>query len=176
MDLWQSIAGNNSPREWSKVYRTPILAMVPQAEQDAARKVFNVLMANAPEEKDVQFAIDYLEKQPPYFDALNDKRQIEEAFRKAIIGEDYRVLLDDNDEVRNELERNKISGDAYQWYPNLRVKEIVEKFAENKYFSGGACDKVTARVMRMSNEDAKKLLIELLDRNYEVGLKLLRES
>ena len=176
VDLWQSIAGNNSPREWSKVHRTPILAMVPQSEQDTARKVFNVLMANAPEEKDVQFAIDYLEKRPPYFDALNDKRQIEEAFRKAIIDEDYRVLLDDNDEVRNELERNKTSGDAYQWYPNLRVKEIVEKFAENKYFSGGACDKVTARVMRMSNEDAKKLLIELLDRNYEVGLKLLRES
>ena len=48
--------------------------------------------------------------------------------------------------------------------------------AENKYYSGGACDKVTARVMQMPDRDAKKLLIELLDKNYEVGLKLLRES
>ena len=175
LTLWQSIAGNNSPREWSKVHRTPILALVPQSEQDTARKVFNVLMANAPEEKDVQFAIDYLEKKPPYFAAFNDKRQIEKAFRRAIINEDYRVLLDDNDEVRNELER-KFQGDAYQWYPNLRVKEIVEKFAENKYYSGGAYDKLIARVMQMSNEDAKKLLIALLNKNFEVGLKLLRES
>ncbi|MBQ6296992.1 MAG: hypothetical protein IJK81_04780 [Selenomonadaceae bacterium] len=175
LDLWQKIAGNNSPREWSKVHRTPILAMVPQSEQEAAKKLFNVIMANAPDEKDVQFAIDYLEKQPSYFGAFNDNRQIERAFRMAIIDEDSRVLLDDNNEVRDELER-KFPGDAYQWYPNLRVKEIVKKFAENKYYSGGACDKVTARVMRMSNEDAKKLLIELLDKNYEVGLKLLRES
>lgn len=175
LKLWQSIARNNSPREWSKAHRTPILAMVPQSEQEVAKKVFNVVMTNTQEEKDVQFAIDYLEKRPDYFSTLNDNRQIEDAFRKAIIDEDYRVLLDDNNEVCDELER-QFPGDAYQWYPNLRAKEIIKKFAENKYFSGGACDKVTMRVMRMSNEEAKKLLIELLDKNYEVGLKLLRES
>ncbi|MBR6887677.1 MAG: hypothetical protein IKN16_04455 [Selenomonadaceae bacterium] len=174
VDLWGKVASNNSPREWSKIHRTPILAMVPHSEQDAARKIFNIVMTNAPEEKDVQFAIDYLEKQPPYFAALNDKRQIEAAFRKAIIDEDYRVLLDDNDEVRDELEL-KFPGDAYQWYSNVRVKEIVKKFAENKYYSGGAYDKLIARVMRMSNEDAKKLLVALLNKNFEVGLKLLRE-
>ena len=174
LELWREVAGNNSPREWSKVHSTPILAMVPQPEQDAARKIFNIVMMNAPEEKDVQFAIDYLEKRPSYFAALNDKRQIEGAFRNAIIDEDYRVLLDDNDEVRNELEL-KFPGDAYQWYPNLLVKEIIEKFAENKYYSGGAYDKLIARVMRMSNEDAKKLLVALLNKNFKVGLKLLRE-
>ena len=176
LDLWKAVAGNNSPREWSKLYRTPILAMAPQAETESARKVFETIMAKTPEEKDVQFAIEYLKKNQKFYSAaLNDTRKIEEAFRSTIIEKKYRVLLDDNDEVRNELEL-KFSGDAYQWYPNLRVKDIVEKFAENKYYSGGACDKVTTRVMKMSNADAKKLLIELLDRNYEVGLKLLRES
>ena len=77
--------------------------------------------------------------------------------------------------MRNELDR-KFRGDAYEWYPNFRVKEIVKKFAENKYYSGGAYDKVTARVTQMPNEDAKKLLIALLNKNFEVGLKLLRES
>lgn len=175
LTLWHSVAGNNSPREWSKIHRTPILAMVPQSEQDAAKKVFSVLMANTSDERDVQFATDYLEKQPSWFAALNDNRQIETAFRRAIIDEDYRVLLDDNDELRNELD-NKIRGDTYDWYPNLRVKEIVKKFAENKYYSGGAYDKLIARVMQMSDDDAKKLLIALLNKNFEVGLKLLRES
>ena len=175
LDLWREVAGNKSPREWSKAYRTPILAMVPQSEQDNARKIFAIVMTNAPEEKDVQFAIDYLQRRPDYFAALNDVQKIEEAFRNAIIDEDYRVLLDDNDEVRNELER-KFQGEIFQWYPSVRVKEIVEKFAENKYYSGGAYDKLIARVMRMSNEDAKNLLIALLNKNFEVGLKLLRES
>ena len=56
------------------------------------------------------------------------------------------------------------------------MNAVIRKLTENKYYTGEAHDKVTERVMMMSNEDAKKLLIELLDKNYEVGLKLLRES
>ena len=175
LDLWHKVAGNKNPREWSKTHRTPILAMVPKSEQENARKVFDTIMTHSPDEKDVNFAIDYLEKRPSYLASLNDAEQIERAFRNAIITKDHCVLLENNDEVRDELER-KFPCDAYQWYPNLRVKEIVEEFAKNKYYSGGVCDKVTAQVMKMSNEDAKKLLIELLDKNYEIGLKLLRES
>ena len=173
-DLWRKIAGNQSPREWSKIHRTPILALVPQHERETAKKIFDIIMDKAPEEKDVQTAIDYLQKHSSYFDALNDEQQIEEIFRREIIGEPG-VLLDNNDEVRDELEM-KLSGDVYQWYSNIRVAELVKKFAEDKYYSGGACEKITAHVMQMNAETAKKLLIELLDKNYEVGLKLLKES
>ena len=175
LDLWRDVAGSKSPREWSKIHRMPILAMVPQLEQDIARKVFNAVMTNAPTEGDMQEAIAYLKKRPSYFAALNDDRQIEEAFRNNVIGKKHRALLDDNNEVRDELEK-KFPGDAYQWYPSVRVKDIIEKFAENKYYTGEAHDKVTEQVMRMPDEEAKKLLIELLDKNYEVGLKLLEES
>ena len=130
---------------------------------------------NAPTEGDMQEAIAYLKKRPSYFSALNDDRQIEEAFRNNVIGKKHRALLDDNNEVRDELEK-KFPGDAYQWYPSVRVKDIIEKFAENKYYTGEAHDKVTEQVMRMPDEEAKRLLIELLDKNYEVGLKLLEES
>ena len=173
LNLWREVAGNKSPHEWSKAHRTPILAMVPQSEHENAKKVFNAVTLNSPPEKDVRFAIDYLQKRPSYFAAIKNAQGVEEAFAGAVI-EDNRVLLS-NDEVRNELEL-KFHGDVYQWYPNLRVKEIVDEFAKNKYYSGGAYDKVTALVMQMPDEDAKKLLVELLDKNYEVGLKLLRES
>ena len=102
-------------------------------------------------------------------------RRIEAAFVEKIIGEEYRVLLVDNDEVRRELER-KFNGDAYQWYPSVRVNEIVKKFAEHKYYIGEAHDRVTERVNRKSDREAKDLLIKLVDKNFEVGLKLLRES
>ena len=175
LDLWYNFAGKKSPREWSNMYRTPILAMVPKSEQSDAKKVFDTIMNNSPEEKDIKFATDYLRNYKPYLTALTDRQKIEEAFQKMIVGEEYDILLDNNEEVRNELE-SKFRGDAYQWYPNVRVNEIVKKFAENKYYNGGAYEKLTERVMKMSDEDAKKLLIDLLDKNYEVGLKLLKES
>ena len=174
VELWQELTGSNSPREWSKTHRTPILAMVPHSELDEAKKVFATVMANSPPENDVQFAIDYLEKKPTYFSALKDERQIEEAFRQKVIGAPE-VFFDDSNEVRDELAL-KFSGDAYDWYPSICAEEFVRKFSESKYYSGGACEKVTARVMSMSDEDAKDLLIELVDKNYEVGLKLLREN
>ncbi len=173
-ELWRKVTGTKSPRAWSKIHRTPILAMMPQSEQKKAQKVFGTVMESSPTENDVKSAIDYLEKNPSYFAALNDEFQIEETFRRMIIGDDS-VLFDDLEEVRNELEL-KLSSDVYEWYPNFQLKSLVKKFAESKYYSGGACEKVTARVMQMSDEEAKKLLIDLLDKNYEVGVKLLRET
>ena len=173
-ELWRKISGTKSPREWSKVHRTPILAMVPSNEQAAAKKVFGIIMAGSATENDVKFAVDYLERKPSYFSALKDEKQMEEAFREKVIGEPD-VLFDDSDEVRNELEL-KLSADVYEWYPSPRAGELVKKFSESKYYSGGACEKLTAKVAQMSAEDAKKLLLELLDKNYEVGLKLLRET
>ncbi|MBR2520311.1 MAG: hypothetical protein IKE46_11095 [Selenomonadaceae bacterium] len=172
--LWREIAGNKSPREWSKIHRTPILAMVPKSEVSDAKKVFDTVMATAPDKNAVNFAIAYLKNHPSYFADIKSERQIEEAFRDAVI-DDKQVLFNDNDEVRNELEA-KFRGDAYQWYPNMRVKELVDEISRNKYYSGGAYDKITAQVMQMSPEKAKTLLIDLLDKNYEVGLKILREG
>ena len=173
-ELWCKISGTKSPREWSRVHRTPILAMVPSSEQAVAKKVFGIIMAGSPTENDVKTAIDYLERKPSYFAAFKDEQQMEEAFRAKVIGEPD-VLFDDSDEVRNELEL-KLSADVYEWYPSPRAGELVKKFSESKYYSGGACEKLTAKVTQMSAEDAKKLLLELLDKNYEVGLKLLRET
>lgn len=173
-ELWKEVAGNISPREWSKIHRTPIVVMVPKSEQDAAKKVFDTVMAPSPSEIEMKFALEYLENHRAYFSELNDEMKIEAAFRREIIGE-LSVILDDNNEVRNQLESKNL-GDAYGWYRDSRVKELLEEFAKNKYYNGGFYEKVIERVMKMPAEVAKKLLIELLDRNYEVGLKILRES
>ena len=173
LNVWRKVTGTASPREWSKKNRTPIWAMVPNEEKSNAAKVFETIMSSAPDESDVKFAIEYLEKRPSYLVALKDEIQIETAFRKIFTGK-YIGVLDDNDEIRNELEK-KFQNDPYNWYPNVGANELVKRFAENKYYNGGAYDKVTEKVMNMPDEDAKKILIELLDKNFEVGLKILRE-
>ena len=173
LDLWNNLANNKSPREWSAIHRTPILAMVPISEQENVTRIFDAILNPSPAEKDVVFAIDYLKNTPTFFSTLNDPQQIESAFRNVIIGEKYRGFLDDNDAVRNEIEAN-FSGHPFHWFPNILINKIVEQFAENKYYTGDAHDRVTAQVMKMSDKEAKTLLIELLDKNYEIGLKLLR--
>ena len=174
LKLWREVAGNKLPREWSKVNRTPIRALVPKSEEKEAFPVFETLLSSAPEETAVMTAIEYLRKKPAYFADIKSERKIEEAFKKTIIG-NFDIVLEDNDEVRNELEANFL-GDAYKWYPNVRTQEIVNEFVKNKYYSEGFCDKATECVGRMSNEDAKALLIKLIDKNYEVGLEVLREA
>lgn len=174
LDLWQKVAGNKLPREWSNFHRTPILIMLPKSEEDVVRKVFNTVMENSPSKIDIEKAIDYLKKNSSYFSALNDPDEIEKNFREKIIG-DNKILLDNNDEIRNELEQ-KFQGEIYNWYPNSHVNEILNEFAKKKYYNGGAYEKLTTKVMKMTDEDAKQLLIKLLDNNYEVGLKLLKES
>ncbi|MBO4400231.1 MAG: hypothetical protein J5809_00100 [Selenomonadaceae bacterium] len=171
LNLWFELTQSKSPREWSNAHRTPILAMVPDSERQNARKIFETVMATSPEEKDVRAAIEYFEQRPKFLSALNDARKIEEAFSVVVIGE-YRSFLKDNDEIRDELER-KFSREAYDWH---NATELVKNFAENKYYTGSAHDKVTERVERMSAESAKKLLVELVDKDFEVGLKILKES
>ena len=173
LNLWREVAGNDSPREWSNAHRTPILVMVPQSEAEVATKIFETVMSPASDEKAVKDAIEYLQRRPSYFAALDDQKKIDENFREKIIGK-FRVILNDA-EVRDEL-KLRLSGDAYQWYPNVRLSDIVARLAKNKYYSGGAYDKVRARVMRISDEAAKKLLVELLEKNFEIGLKILMED
>lgn len=177
MNLWRKVTRSKTPREWSNVHRTPILAMVPPNElkRAEAKEIFDtVTNSNVADEKHIRSAIDYLKRCPSYLGTLNDERRIEAAFSAGIVGR-HCPVLDNNDEVRGELEL-KFPGDAYDWYMDVRASEIVQEFAENKYYNGGAYDKVIARVSSMSERDAKTLLLELVDKNYEVGLKLLRES
>ena len=161
LDLWREVAGNSLPREWSKINRTPILAMVPQSEEEIAGEVFETVMKSSATEKEIKRAMEYLQSRPAYFEAIKNGREIEAVFREKVIG-DKDVLISGNEEVRNELEM-KISGDVYRWYPNMRVLELVDEIAKNKYFSGGAYEKLTARVCAMSREEAKRLLLELVD-------------
>lgn len=170
--VWRDVAGNRLPNEWSNFYRTPILIMVPDSELATAQKVFATVNNPQSPEKDVRFAIDYLKKGQPYLDAIKTADKVEEIFSKIIVGK-HNAVLEDNDEVRDELEVN-LHADFYHWYPNYRTSKIVEEFARNKYYSGGAFDKLTAKVGNMSDSAAKSLLIELVDKSYEVGLKILR--
>jgi hypothetical protein len=173
VELWRKITDSDSSREWSNKHRTPILALVPPTEQSAAKEIFDTIIEISPDDKKVKRALDYLKKPPKYFAVLKDVNRIEAAFRQAILDADHQILFDDNEELRRELE-SQLTSDVYQWYPNNLLKGVIEKLSKKKYFSGGLHDKVVAGINRMPADKAKKMLLELIEKDYEVALKLLK--
>ena len=103
----------------------PILILVPEKEIEKARRVFTTILSNSPTEADAKFALNYLEKPPADFKDFQNRQKIEDAFKKKIIGE-FVKFAKNNDEVRDELER-KFQGDAYDWFNNVKVNEILSK-------------------------------------------------
>lgn len=55
--LWREVAGNKLPNEWSKDNRTPILAIVPKNELEAATKVFDTIISGTYDEKPCNFCL-----------------------------------------------------------------------------------------------------------------------
>ena len=170
-DLWKNLTHTESPREWSKLNRTPILALVPDNEQKNAEEVFNAICFGTADE----YAIKYLQNPPQYFSWLDDKVKIDEAFRDSIIGEQKNIVLKDIDEVRTRLENDERTGDPYVWLSNKAVQRVVEELARNTYYAEES-DELAAAINKMPAYEAKEYLLRLVKKNYEVGILILAKG
>ena len=82
-ELWRQKAGNEKPREWSRTYRMPILALVPEREQIKAREAFEALHRSRPERELIKRAIEYLSMLT--FKDMTDSDKRDQAFVKHVI-------------------------------------------------------------------------------------------
>lgn len=153
--LWKKLTRSESPQDWSRKKRTPILSMINLSERITARRVF---------------AAECLNSQPSFLKVLSDKRRIDEVFRTELLG-DKKFLLNDLDEVRTALERN--FGEAYTWSENPAVAVFLEKMAREKYFLC-ASERAAEKLLSMDSERAKEFLLKLVRENYAVGMEILR--
>ncbi len=174
-DLWKKLTHTESPREWSKLHRTPLLALVPDNEQEDARKVFDTVQFGNFDESRMEFAIKYLENPPQYFKFLDDKAKIDAAFRDVIIGRPKIFVLQDIDEVRHRLENDVRTGEPYVWISNKAVPKIIEELARNTYYEEES-DELAMAINKMSDDEAKAYLLELVKKNYEVGISILAKG
>lgn len=171
--MWEEKTSSKSPKEWSILNRTPILALIPVNMQVDARRVFDTINRNNPEDKDVKFALEFLQTKTFFIADLLDKAKIDTAFIHDIIGR-YSAVLPNADSVRSHLE-NIITADHYDWYSNPIVAREIEKFAQSRYNCEGS-EKVLQKIERMDDRKAKEYLKRLIKDNMNVGIEIILEG
>lgn len=171
--LWEQNTFSRSPKEWSYNNRTPVLALVPANLQSDARRVFDAINRNNPEDTDVKFALEFLQTKAAFLSDLSDKAKVDRAFMRDIIGR-FIAVLPDVDKVRSHLEA-VVPSEHYEWYGNPTILREVEKFAQARYNQGGS-EKVLERIENMDAQKAKEYLKRLIKDNMNVGIEIMSEE
>jgi len=166
--LWKEKTGTKNPREWSSLYRTPILCCVSENEFEAAKKAFDTLNRNWSTDAEIKAALEFLET-TSLFDDLTDENKRNASFERDIVGE-YRPLLPNLDKVRDTLDR--LSVDTYEWCENPSVKNKVKQLAEAEYNAGGS-DKALTKIDKMDDVQLKQYLKRLVRENMTVGIEII---
>lgn len=166
-NLWQEKTSTKTPRDWSERQGTPILNVIGEKEYDKAKKTFEVLNRNGGTGREIENALEYLEK-TDIFNDLRDEDKVQEGFRK-LLGR-YQTILEDWDSVRRAL--NRLSIDAYEWNEHPLVKEKIGQLAKAEYEAGGS-DKVAKKIENMSSDELKTYLIKSVRENMNLGIEIL---
>lgn len=165
--LWKEKTDSKNPSDWSTKHRTPILALVSVAEFDEAKKTFETLNRSTSTDTEINKALSYLQT-TSIFDALNNDKKVEEAFRK-MLGS-YHVILTDLEKVRDALE--KLPVDVYDWYDHPQIRSKIASLARAEYDAGGS-DKVVSKIEEMESDELKSYLIRLVKDNIKLGVEII---
>ena len=169
---WKELTGTKTPKEWAARYQTPILCLVDASLYSEAKRAFSTLNSIVNSDIDIHFAIEFLESNEAFFTKIKDANFRDEMFIKTIIGE-YSVLLSDVEKVRQVLESLAI--DAYDWVDSPLVKQKIQALADAEYYAGGS-DKAVSLIDGMSDAELKQRLKELVQKDIELGVKIIRNG
>ena len=171
-NFWKEKTGTNSPREWSTMYQTPILCMIPENELGMARNAFGAIHRNNPEAHDIENALAYLGK-ATFFATLQDEKKRNQAFLDKVV-RGFVTMLPEPGVVRNYL-RDKLATDPYEWFGSPEVERKLKDFAQSKYDMEG-CDKALSIIEEMDEHKLKTYLKRLVKDNMIVGMEIIKDK
>lgn len=170
--LWREKTKTDTPREWSKKYKMPILCMVDDKDVQSAKTAFGAVNKAHPDEASVDRAMEYFST-ATFFAKLDDENARNKAFINSII-KNYDVMLTDIDEVKQYLD-SRVTADAYDWFGLPEVEKKLKQMAEAKYDREG-CDKALEKIDNMEVDDVKRYLKELIKDNMTVGMAIIKDN
>jgi hypothetical protein len=171
-NLWKEKTGTESPREWSKKNKMPILAMIPDKDVQSAKSAFGTLNRAHPDANSISKALDFLES-GNFYDALKSAEARDKAFRDTVI-KNYAIMLTNINEVKEYLD-SRMTLDPYDWFGLPEVEKKLEHMAEAKYNQGG-CDRALERIDSMDVSDVKRYLKDLIKDNMIVGMEIIKNN
>lgn len=168
--LWKEKTNTDTPREWSKKYKMPILCMVEDSNVKMAKNIFEAINVSYNNKNSIDEYIEYLSN-AKFIESLEDENKRNKAFVKAII-KNYDVMLTDIEEVKSYLD-NKISAEPYDWFGLPEVEKKLKQLAEAKYNQIG-CEKALEKIDNMELIDIKRYLKELIKDDMTVGMAIIK--
>lgn len=170
--LWKEKSGSESPRDWSRIHKMPIILMAPEAETETWQAVFETLEAKTPDEKQVKQALFVLED-TNIWGRLVDKELADQMFRDRIL-EDNAIVLDNIEEVKDVLMAH-LSSNPYTWLSNPALKTTLASLVRDKYLKGRYA-LAMKRIDNMDAESVKKYLKDLIKTNPTVGIQIIKSK
>lgn len=170
--LWREKTGTENPRDWSDIFITPILCMVPDKDVQTAKNAFGTVSKKRPDKNSIEKTMEFFER-ADFFDKLASKEERDKAFRATII-KSYSVMLEDVDEVRKHLS-DVMTPKAYEWFGLPEVDKQLCQMAEFKYNQNG-CEKALEKIDDMDIADVKRYLKDLIRDNMIVGMEIIKDN
>lgn len=171
-DLWYEKTNTKNPEDWSYKFNTPIRCMFNDDERSEVTEIFAIMLQTAPDEGDVNRALDYL-SHADFYNRLSDPIERDRCFMERVVG-GYSVMITNVDEARKELVSH-ITDKPYTWMDNRTVNNQLRKVAEKKYKLKG-CEEALEVIDKMELVDLRHYLRELISDNLTVGMEILRKG
>lgn len=168
--LWREKTRTDSPRDWSKKHKMPILCLVPDNEVAKAKAAFGAVNRPKADEQSIDRAMEYFAS-AKFFDLLDDAAALDKAFQNSIISS-YSVMLTDIQEVKDYLDSH-ITAEPFEWFGLPEIEKKLRQMAEAKYNQGG-CERALAKIDEMDIANVKKYLKDLIRDNMIVGMEIIK--
>ena len=175
LQLWKEKTGTENPIEWSKLRRTPILAMIPYRSPllSDVQDAFEALNDKSAPVAKVERALNFFSVHGESFEWFASDRDVDSAFRKVMIGR-YAAVVSDVEKVRSRFEA-VLGDDVYGWYGHPERRDVVRKMAEAEY-NLNCAERLRAKINAMSADRAKEYLVKLVVDSIDVGLTILSKE
>ena len=161
--------GTKNPRQWSEIYRTPILCCVGEEIYGEAKKTFSVLNDDSSSEGEIKSALNFLQT-ADFFKQINNSEYRDNCFTKYIIG-GYAAILPDINTIRTALEVLPV--DVYDWADDPTVRSKIQCMAKAEY-NAGWNDKAKNIINSMDDiGQLRSWLKNLVDKDMELGIKII---
>lgn len=172
--LWLDNTGEMTPRKLSRTLRTPLRIILGDMFEGndfnaALRACETINNPNSPE-NEIVAALAFWEGHADSLAMLKDQSRADKSFVKNIIGK-YNSLLGNLETIRVAFEK-KYGEEAWGWLDNPNWRQLVEKLAESE-FNNNAKEQAIRKISWLKPEEAKGLLLDLVEKDLEVALKIL---
>ena len=165
--FWQEKTGSRNARDWSRLKKTPALAMFLVEEEADAKRALDALDRTEARENDVAFALEWLGAREETLARMSDAKTIDAAFRERVV-QPFASVLPDLNAVR--LKLDAMAGEPDGWLGDA-ARRVVETAAEEAYATSGR-QAVLERIAKMDADTLRTYLQGLIS-DVRVGAAIL---